>query len=76
MSNLKSLRLEIRKAAKMPEAACLDRLHSQVPVKSEVRKATQDRAVKLVTAIRADSDPSLMEVFLAEYGLSTDEGVA
>ncbi|MFT5639740.1 MAG: RHH-type proline utilization regulon transcriptional repressor/proline dehydrogenase, partial [Paracoccaceae bacterium] len=42
----------------------------------EVRKATQDRAVKLVTAIRADSDPSLMEVFLAEYGLSTDEGVA
>ncbi|WP_375281601.1 bifunctional proline dehydrogenase/L-glutamate gamma-semialdehyde dehydrogenase PutA [Pseudooctadecabacter sp.] len=30
----------------------------------------------LVTRIRTQSDPGLMEVFLAEYGLSTDEGVA
>ena len=30
----------------------------------------------LVEAIRAHANPGLMEVFLAEYGLSTDEGVA
>ena len=30
----------------------------------------------LVTQIRASAKPGLMEVFLAEYGLSTDEGIA
>lgn len=34
------------------------------------------RAADLVTQIRASDDPGLMEVFLAEYGLSTDEGIA
>ena len=31
-----------------------------------------DRAAALVTQIRTSADPGLMEVFLAEYGLSTD----
>jgi RHH-type proline utilization regulon transcriptional repressor/proline dehydrogenase/delta 1-pyrroline-5-carboxylate dehydrogenase len=30
----------------------------------------------LVSRIRASAKPGLMEVFLAEYGLSTDEGIA
>lgn len=34
------------------------------------------RAANLVTAIRTTAAPGLMEVFLAEYGLSTDEGVS
>ncbi|MCP1336366.1 bifunctional proline dehydrogenase/L-glutamate gamma-semialdehyde dehydrogenase PutA [Futiania mangrovi] len=34
------------------------------------------RAAGLVRTIRADPDPNLLESFLAEYGLSTDEGVA
>ncbi|WP_223424632.1 bifunctional proline dehydrogenase/L-glutamate gamma-semialdehyde dehydrogenase PutA [Tateyamaria pelophila] len=34
------------------------------------------KAAKLVTAIRTTAAPGLMEVFLAEYGLSTDEGVS
>ncbi|PUB16166.1 bifunctional proline dehydrogenase/L-glutamate gamma-semialdehyde dehydrogenase PutA [Yoonia sediminilitoris] len=33
-------------------------------------------AAELVRQIRASADPGLMEVFLAEYGLSTDEGIA
>ncbi|WP_299624068.1 bifunctional proline dehydrogenase/L-glutamate gamma-semialdehyde dehydrogenase PutA [uncultured Tateyamaria sp.] len=33
-------------------------------------------AAQLVTAIRTTAAPGLMEVFLAEYGLSTDEGVS
>ena len=34
------------------------------------------RGADLVRAIRASARPGLMEVFLAEYGLSTDEGIA
>ncbi|THH37366.1 bifunctional proline dehydrogenase/L-glutamate gamma-semialdehyde dehydrogenase PutA [Aliishimia ponticola] len=34
------------------------------------------QAAALVRQIRSAADPGLMEVFLAEYGLSTDEGVA
>lgn len=34
------------------------------------------RAAQLVTDIRNSDSPGLMEVFLAEYGLSTDEGIA
>jgi len=33
-------------------------------------------AARLVTTIRSSARPGLMEVFLAEYGLSTDEGIA
>ncbi len=40
------------------------------------RDAVKGRATKLVTAIREDSRPGLMEVFLSEYGLSTEEGIA
>ena len=41
-----------------------------------VRAATQTRAEALVAAIRAEGRPSIMERFLAEYGLSSEEGVA
>ena len=40
------------------------------------RTAISAKAVQLVRDIRGHSNPGLMEVFLAEYGLSTDEGVA
>ena len=40
------------------------------------RAAICDAAADLVRRIRATTAPGLMEVFLAEYGLSTDEGVA
>jgi RHH-type proline utilization regulon transcriptional repressor/proline dehydrogenase/delta 1-pyrroline-5-carboxylate dehydrogenase len=43
---------------------------------AEDRKAICAKGANLVQAIRDSSDPGLMEVFLAEYGLSTDEGVA
>ncbi|MEM9441691.1 MAG: proline dehydrogenase family protein, partial [Pseudomonadota bacterium] len=41
-----------------------------------VRAKIVTRAIDLVRSIRQRADPGLMEVFLAEYGLSTDEGVA
>ena len=40
------------------------------------RAAICAEAARLVTAIRTQAAPGLMEVFLAEYGLSTDEGIA
>ncbi|MBI6629545.1 bifunctional proline dehydrogenase/L-glutamate gamma-semialdehyde dehydrogenase PutA [Pontibaca salina] len=40
------------------------------------RKEIAAKAAELVRAIRSDAAPGLMEVFLAEYGLSTDEGIA
>ncbi|SEQ46638.1 RHH-type transcriptional regulator, proline utilization regulon repressor / proline dehydrogenase / delta 1-pyrroline-5-carboxylate dehydrogenase [Loktanella sp. DSM 29012] len=47
---------------------------------SELTDADRARIVRngadLVRQIRNSSEPGLMEVFLAEYGLSTDEGIA
>ncbi len=40
------------------------------------RTAISAAAAEMVTALRTGAAPGLMEVFLAEYGLSTDEGVA
>jgi len=41
-----------------------------------VRERAVARATELVRRLRENSDPGLMETFLSEYGLSTDEGVA
>ncbi len=40
------------------------------------RQRISDAAARLVDDIRSTTSPGMMEVFLAEYGLSTDEGVA
>jgi RHH-type transcriptional regulator, proline utilization regulon repressor / proline dehydrogenase / delta 1-pyrroline-5-carboxylate dehydrogenase len=58
------------------ETACLANLQATSPISDATRQDAHSRAVNSVRAIRADSNPGLMEVFLAEYGLSTDEGVA
>ena len=49
---------------------------AQVPFDPEARERIQRHAAELVTALRRDPSLDLMEAFLAEYGLSTDEGVA
>ncbi len=41
-----------------------------------VRQRAQQRAVELIKRIRGSENPGLMEMFLAEYGLSTNEGIA
>ena len=40
------------------------------------RASIQARATGYVQAVRAEASPGLMEAFLAEYGLSSNEGVA
>ena len=76
MTDLSSRRQHIRKLLNKDEAEILANLRELAPVSDQLRQAATARAEKLVLAIRNDSRPGLMEVFLAEYGLSTEEGVA
>ena len=59
-----------------PEAPLLARLIDQAALDSATRARITAAGADLVRKIRADVRPGLMEVFLAEYGLSTDEGIA
>ena len=58
---------EARVIRELIEAADLDR---------EQRERISARAAELVHTVRVSSSPSMMENFLAEYGLTTREGVA
>ena len=59
-----------------PEADRVAALVDQAALSAEDRKRIAAKGADLVRAIRASADPGLMEIFLAEYGLSTDEGIA
>jgi RHH-type proline utilization regulon transcriptional repressor/proline dehydrogenase/delta 1-pyrroline-5-carboxylate dehydrogenase len=58
------------------EIALVQRLVAEAALDTASRKAIVGQGADLVRRIRASSRPGLMEVFLAEYGLSTDEGIA
>ncbi len=73
---LDETRNRIRGAYLSNEAQVSTRLMDAAKLDSASRQRISDRAVKLIEAVRDDSSPGLMEVFLAEYGLSTREGVA
>ena len=54
----------------------LQALIADVAISADLRAAIGERAEKLVSSVRASGDLGMMELFLGEYGLSTDEGVA
>ena len=58
------------------EAALVTRLIGEAGLGAEDRARIAAAGADLVRRIRASARPGLMEVFLAEYGLSTDEGIA
>ncbi|WP_368184398.1 bifunctional proline dehydrogenase/L-glutamate gamma-semialdehyde dehydrogenase PutA [Aestuariibius sp. HNIBRBA575] len=58
------------------ETTAVARLVEQACLTKTDRATISANAAQLVRDIRGASDPGLMEVFLAEYGLSTEEGVA
>lgn len=58
------------------EATLVAALKDQTGLSPDDRARICDQAADLVRAIRGASNPGMMEVFLAEYGLSTDEGIA
>ncbi|MFB2594933.1 bifunctional proline dehydrogenase/L-glutamate gamma-semialdehyde dehydrogenase PutA [Paracoccus sp. p4-l81] len=59
-----------------PEAPLLHALLAEAALDAAARNRISAAGAVLVARIRAEIDPGLMEVFLAEYGLSTDEGLA
>jgi RHH-type proline utilization regulon transcriptional repressor/proline dehydrogenase/delta 1-pyrroline-5-carboxylate dehydrogenase len=58
------------------QTAMRDHLVETAALSLADRQAICANAAALVKDIRGHSAPGLMEVFLAEYGLSTDEGIA
>ncbi|TWH33686.1 MULTISPECIES: bifunctional proline dehydrogenase/L-glutamate gamma-semialdehyde dehydrogenase PutA [unclassified Aminobacter] len=76
MSPLDHIRYRIRDNYLADEAEVLARLVAQANLTAEERAAISRRGAELVRAVRNQTKPELMEVFLAEYGLSTREGVA
>ncbi|MBP0483594.1 bifunctional proline dehydrogenase/L-glutamate gamma-semialdehyde dehydrogenase PutA [Sagittula salina] len=76
MNTPSDLRSRIDALAYAPEAQTIARLREEATLPPGDRAQISVSAARLVSDIRASTRPGLMEVFLAEYGLSTDEGVA
>ncbi|CAN0595926.1 unnamed protein product, partial [Ectocarpus sp. 12 AP-2014] len=76
MTRLEDQRQTIRHHTLEEENVVLAKLIETAAISDEIQNKAKRRAVELIEAIRTIKSPGLMEVFLAEYGLSTDEGVA
>ena len=74
--NTSALRHRIDTQTYADPDAVLEQLVARAALSSEARHRITTQAAALVRDIRNTTAPGLMEVFLAEYGLSTDEGVA
>ena len=73
---LESLRDVIRSRTLADEATTITRLGAATGLGASQRTGISDHAASLVRFVRGAAQPGLMESFLAEYGLSTKEGVA
>ncbi|MEL6963867.1 MAG: bifunctional proline dehydrogenase/L-glutamate gamma-semialdehyde dehydrogenase PutA [Pseudomonadota bacterium] len=73
---LESIRARLRNDVLSVEGDSVASAVKAAALDQTVRAKIVTRAIDLVRSIRQRADPGLMEVFLAEYGLSTDEGVA
>ncbi|WP_168012643.1 bifunctional proline dehydrogenase/L-glutamate gamma-semialdehyde dehydrogenase PutA [Halomonas salinarum] len=69
------LRTRIRAHYAADEAAVLKGLVERIKLSEEERRQVADVGAKYVDRVRKETSPSMMESFLAEYGLSTEEGV-
>lgn len=76
LTDLASLRNKINQAWFRPETEVVQERLQQHHLSFQARQAITAQAASWVTTLRADPHPNLMESFLAEYGLSTDEGIA
>lgn len=76
MSRLESIRECLRRDESADEIAILKSLIASSQVNESQRAKISKDAAQLIRGLREERQNSLMEKFLAEYGLSTREGVA
>lgn len=76
LPSLTALRHAIQAAWFRDETEVVQERLRQHQLDQAARQRITAQASAWVDTLRADPDPNLMESFLAEYGLSTDEGVA
>ena len=76
-SGLASLRSAIRRARFTDEESLVEALLDAAPYDDDLASHIEDDAAALVRAVRADrAGRTMLDRFLAEYGLSNQEGVA
>ncbi|MGF1444855.1 MAG: bifunctional proline dehydrogenase/L-glutamate gamma-semialdehyde dehydrogenase PutA [Pikeienuella sp.] len=69
-------RARLRTAIVRPEAEVLEEARAVAALAPDLRAKISERAAEVVRQVRAAEEPKLMESFLAQFGLSTTEGVA
>ncbi|MDJ0609203.1 MAG: bifunctional proline dehydrogenase/L-glutamate gamma-semialdehyde dehydrogenase PutA [Kiloniellales bacterium] len=74
--DLDTIRTAMRADYLPDEAAVVRRLAAESGLGAGARAAIAAKAAELIRRVRETTNPGLMESFLAEYGLSTKEGVA
>ena len=71
-----SLRQKVRENYLLDEATVLQQLVDEADMSDDLRARITAQAIHLIETVRRSGKPSIMENFLAEYGLTTKEGVA
>jgi len=74
-NNGNSFRQAVRSHYAADEASLMRELIAQIRFDAGERNAIAAAGARIVDQVRNETSPSMMESFLAEYGLSTDEGV-
>jgi RHH-type proline utilization regulon transcriptional repressor/proline dehydrogenase/delta 1-pyrroline-5-carboxylate dehydrogenase len=76
MADLDELRSRIRAAITADEAETIARLATDAALSADERTAIGVEATRLVEKVRSAQSAGMLESFLAEYSLSTHEGIA
>lgn len=75
-TSARALRATIRTAYLCDEATAVKNLMGDLGLSVETRHQICLEAIAIVEELRRSKSPGIMETFLAEYGLTTEEGVA
>lgn len=76
MTSANTLRTRIRENYLADEASAVKNMIEMADISEAERATISNVAADMIEQIRRDDNPGLMEQFLGEYGLSTNEGVA
>lgn len=74
--SLENIREHIRTHTQSDETLLVQALIKQSGLDASARQVIAQNGAQLVRQVRENSDPTLMENFLGEFGLSTKEGIA